>query len=93
MLSGGCVSEQDLPLFFDDVITLAGRHEVPATKFELLTAVALKLLRDTRVEWAGLGKMRRRCPKAQSSRARVVYFPVLSSYGPRRSRVPTSREM
>jgi hypothetical protein len=56
MLSGDCVSEQDLPLFFDDVITLAGRHEVPATKFELLTAVALKLLRDTRVAWPGLGK-------------------------------------
>ena len=31
---------------FDDVITLAGRHEVPATKFELLTAVALKLHRE-----------------------------------------------
>jgi folylpolyglutamate synthase/dihydropteroate synthase len=38
---------------FDDVITLAGRHEVPATKFELLTAVALKILHDTRVAWAG----------------------------------------
>jgi hypothetical protein len=40
----------------DDVSTLAGRTEVPATKFELLTAVALKLLRDTRVAWPGLGK-------------------------------------
>jgi hypothetical protein len=41
---------------FDDVITLAGRHEVPATKFELLTAVALKILRDTRVALVGLGE-------------------------------------
>jgi hypothetical protein len=41
---------------FEDVIALAGRHEVPATKFELLTAVALKLLHDTRLAWAGLGE-------------------------------------
>ena len=56
MLSGDCVSEQDFTAVIDEVITLAGRHGVPATKFELLTAVALKLLRDTRVAWAGLGE-------------------------------------
>ena len=56
MLGGERVSEQDFAAVFDDVITLADRHEVPATQFELLTAVALKLLRDTRVAWAGLGE-------------------------------------
>ena len=56
MLSGDCVSEQDFTAVIDEVITLAGRHGVPATKFELLTAVALKLLHDTRVAWAGLGE-------------------------------------
>ena len=48
MLSGDRVSEQDFAAVIDEVITLAGRHEVPITKLELLTVVALKLLRDTR---------------------------------------------
>ena len=32
------------------VMTLADRHEVPATQFELLTAGALKLFRDRGLE-------------------------------------------
>ena len=50
MLGGDRVSEQDFAAIMDEVITLADRHEVPATQFELLTAGALKLFRDRGVE-------------------------------------------
>ena len=54
MLGGNRVSEQDFAAVMDEVMTLADRHEVPATQFELLTAGALKLFRDRGVEWAVL---------------------------------------
>ena len=38
MLGGDRVSEQDFAAVMDEVMTLADRHEVPATQFELLTA-------------------------------------------------------
>jgi dihydrofolate synthase/folylpolyglutamate synthase len=54
MLGEDRVSEQDFAAVMDEVMTLADRHEVPATQFELLTAGALKLFRDRGVEWACL---------------------------------------
>ncbi len=54
MLGGNRVSEQDFAAVMGGVMTLANRHEVPATQFELLTAGALKLFRDRGAEWACL---------------------------------------
>ena len=54
MLGGNRVSEQDFAAVMGGVMTLADRHEVPATQFELLTAGALKLFRDRGAEWAYL---------------------------------------
>ncbi len=54
MLGGNRVSEQDFAAVMGGVMTLADRHEVPATQFELLTAGALKLFRDRGAEWACL---------------------------------------
>jgi len=54
MLGGDRVSEQDFAAVMDEVMTVADRHEVPATQFELLTAGALKLFRDKGVERACL---------------------------------------
>lgn len=54
MLGGNRVSEQDFAAVMGGITTLADRHEVPATQFELLTAGALKLFRDRGAEWACL---------------------------------------
>ena len=54
MLGGNRVSEQDFAAVLGGVMTLADRHEVPATQFELLTAGALKLFHDRGAEWACL---------------------------------------
>jgi dihydrofolate synthase / folylpolyglutamate synthase len=59
MLRGRFVPEEDFAAAMGRAIEVADTNGIPATQFELLTAGALALFRDTKLEWAileaGLG--------------------------------------
>jgi dihydrofolate synthase/folylpolyglutamate synthase len=54
MLRGRFVSEEEFAATMSKVMEIADTNDVPATQFEILTAGALAIFRDARLEWAVL---------------------------------------
>ncbi|MDQ3834024.1 MAG: Mur ligase family protein [Actinomycetota bacterium] len=54
MLRGRFVSEKEFASTMSEVMEIADANDVPATQFEVLTAGALAMFRDARLEWAVL---------------------------------------
>ena len=54
MLRGCFVLEEEFAATMSEVIEIADANDIPATQFEILTAGALVMFRDARLEWAVL---------------------------------------